>query len=133
MEVDTALSLCKSAIDAGSSGIIATNTTIDYSLSPHAKDFGGISGKLLKEKSYTLFKEIGREFYDKTLLISVGGIDSADEAYRRIRAGASLVQVFSMLIYKGPILIKEINEGLIKYIKQDGFEHISQAIGADWR
>ena len=133
MPVDTALSLCKCAVSAGASGIIATNTTIDYSLTPHAKDFGGISGKLLKEKSYNLFKEIGKEFHDKTLLISVGGIDSAEEAYRRIRAGASLVQVFSMLIYKGPSLINEINEGLIKYLKRDGYSHISEAIGADWK
>ena len=133
MDSKTALLLCKTAIDAGASGIIATNTTIDYSLTPNAKDFGGISGKLLKDKSYNLFKEIGREFYDKTLLISVGGIDSAEEAYRRIRAGASLIQVFSMLIYKGPNLIREINEGLIKYLKRDGFNHISEAIGADWK
>ncbi len=133
MEADTALSLCHSAVSAGAGGIIATNTTIDYSLTPHAKDFGGISGKLLKEKSYNLFKEIGREFHDKILLISVGGIDSAEEAYRRILAGASLVQVFSMLIYRGPSLIREINEGLIKHLKKDGFGHISEAVGADWK
>ena len=133
MDIQTALSLSKTAIDAGAGGIIATNTTIDYSLTPNAKDFGGISGKLLKEKSYNLFKEIGREFYDKTLLISVGGIDSAEEAYRRIRTGATLIQVFSMLIYRGPALIKDINEGLIKYLKRDGFTHISEAIGSDWR
>jgi len=133
MEVDTALNLCRCAIDSGADGIIATNTTIDYSLTPHAKDFGGISGKLLKEKSFALFREIGREFYDKTTLISVGGIDSYQEAYKRIRAGASLVQILSMLIYKGPNLIKEINEGIAKELKRDGFKHISEAIGADWK
>ena len=133
MEIDTALALCDFAIKAGADGIIATNTTIDYSLTPNAKDFGGISGKLLKEKSFNLFKEIGKNYYDKTLLISVGGIDSADEAYKRIKAGATLVQVFSMLIYRGPSLIKEINEGIISNLKQDGFSHISEAVGADWR
>jgi len=133
MEAEDAIVLCKTAVDAGAAGIIATNTTIDYSLTEHAKDFGGISGALLTEKSYELFRAIGKELYGKTLLISVGGIDSAAEAYRRIKAGASLVQVYSMLVYKGPALIKEINEGLIALLKKDGYSHISEAIGADWK
>ena len=133
MKAKDAVTLCKVAVDAGADGIIATNTTIDYSLTPHAKDFGGISGSLLTEKSYQLFCAIGKELYGKTLLISVGGIDSAEDAYRRIKAGASLVQIYSMLIYKGPTLIKEINEGLIKLLQKDGYNHISEAIGADWR
>ena len=135
MTPEDAIVLCKTAVDAGAAGIIATNTTIDYSLtdSPQKQDFGGISGALLTEKSYELFKAIGKELYGKTLLISVGGIDSAEEAYRRIKAGASLVQVYSMLIYKGPALIKEINEGLVKLLQEDGYKHISEAIGADWK
>lgn len=133
MEPEDAIALCKTAVEAGAAGIIATNTTIDYSLTTQAKDFGGISGALLTEKSYQLFKAIGKELYGKTLLISVGGIDSAQEAYRRIRAGASLVQVYSMLVYKGPALTKEINEGLIKLLQKDGYKHISEAIGADWK
>jgi dihydroorotate dehydrogenase len=133
MEPEDAIALCNTAVDAGAAGIIATNTTIDYSITPHAKDFGGISGALLTEKSYQLFKAIGKELYGKTLLISVGGIDSAEEAYRRIKAGASLVQVYSMLIYKGPALIREINEGIIRLLKNDGYNHISEAIGADWK
>jgi dihydroorotate dehydrogenase len=133
MEASDAVALCQVAIDAGADGIIATNTTIDYSLSDQAKDFGGISGALLKEKSYQLFLALGEAFHDKTLLISVGGIDSAQEAYARIKAGASLIQVYSMLVYKGPLLIKQINEGIIEMLKADGYAHISEAIGADWR
>ena len=133
MTPQDAITLCKTAVQAGAAGIIATNTTIDYSLTPYAKDFGGISGALLTEKSFKLFQAIGKELHDKTLLISVGGIDSAQEAYRRIRAGASLVQVYSMLVYRGPALIKEINEGIIDLLKADGFRHISEAIGADYR
>ena len=133
MEANDAIALCKTAVDAGASGIIATNTTIDYSLTKHAKEFGGISGALLTDKSYALFRAIAKELYGETLLISVGGIDSAQEAYRRIKAGASLVQVYSMLVYKGPALIKEINEGIIKLLKKDGYSHISEAIGADWK
>jgi dihydroorotate dehydrogenase len=133
MTEEDAIALCNTAVEAGAAGIIATNTTIDYSLTEHAKDFGGISGALLTEKSYQLFRAIGKELHGKTLLISVGGIDSAEEAYRRIKAGASLVQVYSMLIYKGPELIKEINEGLVKLLQADGYTHISEAVGADWK
>jgi dihydroorotate dehydrogenase len=133
MTAKDAIILCNSAVNAGASGIIATNTTIDYSLTKHAKDFGGISGALVREKSYELFKAIGKELYGKTMLISVGGIETAEDAYRRIKAGATLIQVYSMLIYNGPKMIKEINEGLIKLLKDDGYNHISEAIGADWR
>jgi len=133
MTAEDAIALCNSAVNAGASGIIATNTTIDYSVTPNAKDFGGISGALVREKSYNLFKAIGKELYGKTILISVGGIETAEDAYRRIKAGATLIQIYSMLIYNGPKMIKEINEGLIELLKADGYAHISEAIGADWK
>ncbi|MBN2824926.1 MAG: quinone-dependent dihydroorotate dehydrogenase [Campylobacterales bacterium] len=131
MEAQDAIALCGVAINAGASGIIATNTTVDYTLSDSAKDFGGISGKLLKEKSFKLFEAIAKVYYGKTILISVGGIDCPLEAYRRIKAGASLVQVYSMLIYDGPELIKDINFGLTMLLKEDGYKSITEAIGAD--
>ncbi len=131
MSKEAAINLCKVAIESGADGIIATNTTIDYSLTANAKDFGGISGELLKEKSFEIFDAIAQEFYGKTLLISVGGIDSAKEAYRRIKAGASLVQIYTSLIYKGPSIVKDINKGLIKLLKQDGYTNIKEAIGAN--
>ena len=133
MEAKDAIELCHSAVNAGAAGIIATNTTIDYTLTPNAKDFGGISGALLREKSYELFKAIGKELHDKTLLISVGGIETAEDAYRRVKAGASLIQIYSMLIYNGPVMIKEINEGLIQLLEADGYKNISEAIGADYK
>ena len=133
MEAQDAIDLSTTAVEAGAAGIIATNTTIDYSVTEHAKDFGGISGALVREKSFKLFQAIGKELYGKTLLISVGGIESAEDAYRRIKAGATLVQVYSMLIYNGPKMIKEINEGLIELLKADGYNHISEAIGADYK
>jgi len=133
MEADDAINLCKSAVEAGASGIIATNTTIDYSLTPNAKDFGGISGTLVREKSFKLFQAIAKELYGKTILISVGGIEDATDAYRRIKAGASLIQVYSMLIYNGAKMIKDINEGLTELIKADGYSNITEAIGADYK
>ena len=133
MQKQDAIDLCTIAVNAGAAGIIATNTTIDYSITQHAKDFGGISGALVHEKSYELFKAIGEKLYGKTILISVGGIENAEDAYRRIKAGATLVQVYSMLIYNGPKMIKDINEGLIELLKADGYSNISEAIGADYR
>ena len=133
LNVDEALNLSNQAIKYGASGIIATNTTIDYSLLPNAKNFGGLSGEVLKQKSYKLFKEIGREFYKKTTLISVGGIDSAQEAYKRIKAGASLIEILTPLIFKGPLLVHEINSGLAKLLREDGFNHIREAVGSDFR
>ena len=133
MEAQNAINLCKSAVEAGASGIVATNTTIDYSLTDEAKDFGGISGSLLKEKSFKLFRAIAKELYGKTVLISVGGIEDAEDAYRRIKAGASLIQLYSMLIYNGPNMIKEINQGIIELMEVDGYNHITEAIGVDYR
>lgn len=131
MEANVAIDLCKTAVNAGASGIIATNTTIDYDLLPGCQNFGGLSGAILSEKSYNLFKEIAKELYGKTTLISVGGISTAEDAYRRIKAGASLVQVYSGLVFEGPSMVKNINEGLLKLLEEDGYENISQAVGAD--
>ena len=133
MEHETAITLCKTAIEYGADGIIATNTTQDYSLLPNPKDFGGISGAVMSDKSYEMFKAIGAELHDKTVLISVGGISDVKDAYRRIRAGASLIQILSGFIFKGPSMCKNINDELIELIKADGFNHISEAIGADFK
>jgi dihydroorotate dehydrogenase len=66
------------------------------------------------------------------VLVSAGGIFSAEDAYRRIRLGASLVQVYTALIYRGPSLVKDIKRGLCELLDRDGYTNISQAIGADW-
>jgi len=133
MSDEVAIELCNTAIKYGADGIIATNTTQDYSLISNAQNFGGISGKVLSEKSYSLFKAIGKELHDKTTLISVGGISDAKDAYRRIKAGASLVQILSGFIFKGPSMCKNINEDLIQLLKDDGYQNISEAIGADFK
>ena len=83
------------------------------------------------EKSSKFFKEIAKEFFKDAVLIASGGIDSAKVAYDRIKNGASLVQIYTALVFKGPCLIKDINEELISLMKKDKFLHISQAIGAN--
>jgi len=133
MQHETAVTLCQTAIDAGADGIIATNTTNDYSLLPNPQDFGGISGKVMSEKSFELFKALGKELHDKTTLISVGGISDAKDAYRRIKAGASLIQIYSAFIFQGPSMCKNINNELIELLKADGYSNIQEAIGADYK
>jgi len=130
MDIKDAVALSTFAVEKGADGIIATNTTIDYSLVKDPKDIGGLSGAVLTQKSFEIFDAIAAELFGKTTLISVGGIYTAEEAYRRIKAGASLVQIYSGLVFKGPDLIRDINLGLIDLLKADGFDTITQAIGA---
>ena len=131
MSADQAIALCECAVQSGASGIIINNTSVDYSLSPNARDFGGLSGRLITEKSRELFAQVARELFGRTVLISCGGIDSAQEAYERIKSGASLVQIFTAFIFKGPFVAKSINEGLAKLLRADGFNSISEAIGVN--
>jgi dihydroorotate dehydrogenase len=131
LEMKDAIHICNVPLQNGADGIVATNTTIDYSLLPNPQNFGGISGKVLEKKSSQFFEELAKEFYGKTILISVGGIDSAEIAYKRIKDGASLVQIYSAFIFKGPGICKDISQGILELMNKDGFAHISEAIGAN--
>jgi len=123
--------LADAAVSGGAGGIVATNTTIDYSLSRRAKQTGGISGALLREKSRAALRVIADRVFGRATVISAGGIDSAEEAYLRIRTGAALVQVYTGLIYKGPGLIRDINQGILSLLERDGLESLGEAIGSD--
>jgi dihydroorotate dehydrogenase len=69
----------------------------------------------------------------QTVIIGCGGVFSAEDAYKKIKLGASLVQLLTGMIYEGPQVISEINQGLVRLLKRDGFKNISQAVGADNR
>jgi len=131
MTKSDAVTLAVNGVQAGASGVIATNTSIDYSLVKKPYDIGGISGAVIKEKSRIIFKAIANELFGKTTLISVGGIDSADEAWTRLKLGASLVQVYSALIFKGPNLVRDINLGLLELMQEHGVKNINEIIGSD--
>ena len=92
---------------------------------------GGLSGAVLREASYRLFSAIAEELFGRCLLVSVGGIDSAAEAYRRIRAGASLVQLYTPLVFHGPRLVGDLHRGLLELLERDGFASLGEAVGAD--
>jgi dihydroorotate dehydrogenase len=136
LDTNQAVALCQIAIESGAAGIIATNTTTNYELlKPNlpmpiaGKVQGGISGKPLANKSFEILQAIGAELENKAILIAVGGVDSGGEAFRRILAGASLVQLYTGLVYKGPKLIKSINQKLLHLLKNNDFQNISEAIG----
>ncbi|WP_387304021.1 quinone-dependent dihydroorotate dehydrogenase [Helicobacter pylori] len=133
LETDDMLEIVNSAIGAGANGIIATNTTIDKSLVFAPKETGGLSGKCLTKKSREIFKELAKAFFNKSVLVSVGGISGAKEAYERIKMGASLLQIYSAFIYNGPNLCQNILKDLVKLLQKDGFLSVKEAIGADLR
>lgn len=91
---------------------------------------GGISGPLIKENALALVRHTYKKAGDRYLIIGCGGIFSADDAYEYIKNGASLLQLITGMIYEGPGLIKRINKGLEKKLTEDGYTHISQAIGS---
>lgn len=130
MPVEGAVSLCQAAVENGAAGIIASNTTVDYSILPGAQGVGGISGQALREKSFAFFDGLAKTMFGHTVLISAGGIDSGQEAYRRIQAGASLVQIYTALVFEGPGLVSRINRELLSILEQDGFRNVSEAVGS---
>jgi dihydroorotate dehydrogenase len=119
--------------EAGVSGVIATNTTVGREgvTHPNGNETGGLSGRPLAEKSTQTIRAVYRLTGGKLPIIGVGGIFTAKDAYEKIKAGASLVEVYTALIYKGPGLLRELNRGLAELLKRDGFSHLSEAVGAD--
>lgn len=94
---------------------------------------GNFSGKPLEEKANLLLKFAYKNYSDRFILIGVGGVFNAQDAYKKFRSGATLVQLITGMVYQGPQVIGEINQGLAKLLKKDGFKNISEAIGADVR
>jgi dihydroorotate dehydrogenase len=124
------------ALETGLDGLIVSNTTIERPASlksAAAKEAGGLSGAPLFRPSTALLGEMYKLTRGRVLLVGVGGIGSGAQAYAKIRAGASLVQLYSALVYQGPGLINEINLDLVRLMKKDGFSHIGDAVGADHR
>ncbi len=124
-------------VSHGIHGFIATNTAADRAgLSADTNQLerigpGGLSGRPIHRRSTRMV----RYLYEKTdgaiPIIGVGGIDSAESAYAKIKAGASLVQLYTGLVYQGPGLVKIIKEQLVALLQEDGYNSVSQAVGAD--
>ncbi|MBX2833777.1 MAG: quinone-dependent dihydroorotate dehydrogenase [Micavibrio sp.] len=124
--------LAETLIEAGVDGLILTNTTLDrpeYLPSTFRSQPGGLSGQPLTQKSTKVISNFYRMTEGKLPIIGVGGISNAAQAYEKIKAGASLVQVYSALVFKGPSLVQDINAGLCDLLKTDKYDNISDAIG----
>jgi dihydroorotate dehydrogenase len=129
--------LAEVALAAKIDAIIATNTTLarDGLKSAHSGEMGGLSGAPLFEKSTRVLAQLSQLTRGKVPLIGVGGISSAEQAYEKIRAGASAVQLYTALVYGGISLVSDVVRGLDALLARDGFAAVSEAVGtgrADW-
>jgi dihydroorotate dehydrogenase len=124
------------ACETGMDGLIVSNTTIDRPSSlraAQAGETGGLSGRPLFEKSTAMLRAAYRLSGGKLPLVGVGGISSGDDAYAKIRAGATLVQLYTALVYQGPALITRIGARLEELLARDGLSRIADVVGADVR
>ena len=124
------------ALATGIDGLIATNTTIARPPSltdRHRDEAGGLSGHPLREMATRVLAEMYHLTGGRLPLIGVGGIESGADAYARIRAGASLVQLYTALVYEGPGLVNRLKRELAGCLRTDGFASVADAVGADHR
>ncbi|ETX30193.1 quinone-dependent dihydroorotate dehydrogenase [Roseivivax isoporae] len=125
------------ARETGVDGIVATNTTLSREglSGPHAGEAGGLSGRPLFDRATRVLARLSVLTDGAVPLIGVGGVASAEDAYAKIRAGASAVQLYTALIYEGMGLVPEIVRGLDALLARDGFQTVAEAVGTgrdDW-
>jgi dihydroorotate dehydrogenase len=131
IEIESAIDVC---ISHKVDGVIATNTTISRD-GLKTNDFrqfgdGGLSGKPLTKRSNEVVSKIYRYSKGKLPIIGVGGIFSAEDAFAKIAAGASLVQAYTGFIYGGPTFAADVNLGLAEILKARGFASVDEAVGS---
>lgn len=122
------------AVAANIDGLIATNTTVARPpglRGMHAGKSGGLSGRPLMAASTAVLADMYRLTAGRLPIIGVGGIANGADAYAKIRAGASLVQLYTALVYQGPGLISRIQRELVEHLRADGLDHLSEAVGID--
>ena len=129
--------LVRIALGWGVDGFIATNTASDRDgLATDAGEIGrvgngGLSGRPLAARATALVRHLYRTTEGAVPIVGVGGVDSAGAAYRRVRAGASLVELYTGLVYEGPGLVGRIHRGLVRLLDRDGLGTLADAVGAD--
>jgi dihydroorotate dehydrogenase len=129
--------ICGVALNLKLAGVVATNTTIARdNLKTLASDVekigtGGLSGAPIRQKSTEVIKPIYKFTNGKLPIVGVGGIFTAEDAFEKIAAGASLVQLYTGFVYQGLTVARDINKGLAKILSKKGFETFDQAIGSE--
>ncbi|MCH7666016.1 MAG: dihydroorotate dehydrogenase (quinone) [Acidobacteria bacterium] len=131
LDASEAREVANESVASGADGIVLANTSTDYRLFPGARKIGGLSGRVLRQRSMDLLEALAGDLFGHCLLVSVGGISSGEDVYARLRAGANLVQLYSALVFEGPGLVARIQEDLAGLLSRDGFESIDEVIGAD--
>ncbi len=121
------------AVDKRLGALIVSNTTISRPplQSAHAGEAGGLSGAPLREMAQARMRDFRKATGGAVPLIGVGGIGSAEDAWARIRAGASLIQLYSAMVYEGPGIARKIARGLEELMRRDGFSSIAEAVGSE--
>ena len=113
-------------------GVVATNTSTERPSALRSKnraETGGLSGKPIEGRATRMVRFVAERV--DVPVVGVGGVSTAEGAYRKIRAGATLVELYTALVYEGPSLAREINEGLLDLLEADGFDSVESAVGAD--
>ncbi len=125
--------IARIAIDRKLGALIISNTTISRPplRSRHASEAGGLSGEPLRELALQRLREFRKATGGQVPLVGVGGIASAEDAWARIRAGASLVQLYSAMVYEGPGIARRVVQGLEALMRRDGFATIADAVGSE--
>jgi dihydroorotate dehydrogenase len=126
--------LAKAALESGIDGLILTNTTLarpDYLPETFRGQAGGLSGKPLTARSTEIIGNFYKLTGGKLPIIGVGGISTGQDAYDKIRAGASLVQLYSALVFRGPLMVSYVNDELAALLQRDGYRSVTEAIGVD--
>jgi len=134
LEPEDVADIAAVVLDRGVDALIISNTTItrpDGLRSLQKGETGGLSGAPLHDLALVRLRDFRRATGGRIPLVGAGGIASADQAYARIRAGASLVQLYSALVYEGPWLARRINDGLAALLRRDGLSSIGEAVGID--
>jgi dihydroorotate dehydrogenase len=133
LDDDQLAALVQSARAEGVAGFVATNTTLDRSglSSPAAlsAESGGLSGAPLRDRSTAVVRALYEMVGGELPIIGAGGIFTADDAYEKIRAGASLVQLYTGFVYQGPAVPGRLCRGIVERLRRDGFTNLSQAVG----
>lgn len=125
--------IVRAALDNGIAALIVSNTTISRPplKSADAGETGGLSGAPLRELALTQLRMFRSIAGDALPLIGVGGIATAQDAWERIRAGATLVQLYSAMVYRGPGIARDVTAGIERLMKRDGFASIADAVGSE--
>ena len=125
--------IVRAAVDHGIDGLIVANTTVSRPplKSRHSAEPGGLSGEPLKPLALEVLRKFRSASGGEIPLIGVGGIASADDAWERIRAGASLVQLYTAMVYQGPGIARRIALGLAHRLEREGFASIADAVGSE--